>query len=176
MKTGVHPREADKTGPVRSTEGEPLESLWNRLAGWMSRQQQVIEYPKGYAARGAPKGAPSRVGKYAVASRSLVGILSRGGHFGAVRRVQHRFPKPGVAGSSPAGRVGESAFLASGRPICFSPQAVPCIYSAEQQDTNRSLVTDLIATFVRDGHAHESPFGAVGSLGATACTRDGCPG
>ncbi len=53
---------------------------------------------------------------------------------------------------------------------------VPCIYSAEQQDANRSLVTDLIATFVRDGHAHESPFGAVGSLAATACTRDGSPG
>ncbi len=60
--------------------------------------------------------------------------------------------------------------------LLLGPKTVPCIYSAEQQDTNRSLVTDLIATFVRDGHAHESPFGAVGSLGATACTRDGCPG
>ena len=89
----------------------------------MESQQQVIECETGRAIRGAPQSAPSTVGKYPVVSRPLVGILWHEGRFKAVGRGQHRFRKPGVAGSSPAGRVGESAFLVLRRPICFSPQS-----------------------------------------------------
>jgi len=60
---------------------------------------------RGAPSRGAPKSAPSTVGKYPVASRSLIGVLWREGRFKATGRGQHRFSKPGVAGSSPAGRV-----------------------------------------------------------------------
>ena len=81
----------------------------------------------------------------------------------------HRFPKPGVGGSSPPGRVGESAFLMQGRPICFSPQAhssdfnakraktAPqtscrwpgCRQSSHGQPSHPSVVSDSAGTLVR---------------------------
>ena len=69
---------------------------------------------RGEPTGGAPNSAPSTVGEYAVTSRQRMGILWREGRVKAVGRGQHRFPEPGVAGSSPAGRVGEWDFLSSG--------------------------------------------------------------
>ena len=53
-----------------------------------------------------------------------MGILWREGRFKAVGRGQHRFPKPGVAGSSPAGRAYEIDLFGSEEADSFQSAGV----------------------------------------------------